>query len=140
MDKSESKLAPCPECKTNYPLHDLDCATGRARGAAKRSTSADSQEREAELPPLPEPEYLHEDGTDEWGYVAYGKAYTAEQMQDYARAALAAPKPALTEEQIWDLVAQHENPTGLWDGPAFSHEGMLNFVRAVLAAAQGEKK
>lgn len=30
-----SERQPCPECRCNYPLHDLDCKTGRARGERK---------------------------------------------------------------------------------------------------------
>lgn len=54
---------------------------------------------ERELPPLPEPEYLHEDGTDEYGYTTYGNAYTAEQMQDYARSAIAHTAPMTDEHE-----------------------------------------
>lgn len=31
----QPKEQPCPECKCNYPLHDLDCKTGPARANAK---------------------------------------------------------------------------------------------------------
>jgi hypothetical protein len=53
-----------------------------------RAPSDKVRQGAVDLPPLPEPEYLHEDGTDQYGYISYGKAYTAEQMQAYALAAL----------------------------------------------------
>jgi len=60
--------------------------------AAPASTHPIEQPASVNLPELPEPDYSHEDGTDEYGYATYGHAYTADQMQDYARAALASAK------------------------------------------------
>lgn len=44
------------------------------------------------LPPLPEPEELFEDSRDEYGYLTYGKAYTAEQYRQGQRDAVAADR------------------------------------------------
>jgi hypothetical protein len=46
----------------------------------------------------------------------------------------------LSEEQIFDLVAKHESPEGLWNGPKFTHDGILNFARALLQAGQAKEQ
>lgn len=42
-DAPAEQKAPCPECESNYPLHDIDCTTGRARCEAKAKAKADSR-------------------------------------------------------------------------------------------------
>jgi hypothetical protein len=46
-----------------------------------------------------------------------------------------APEAPMTDAQIYDLVAAHESPNGLWNGPTFTHDGILQFARALLAQA-----
>jgi hypothetical protein len=46
----------------------------------------------------------------------------------------------LTDEQIFDLVAEHEvRAKNLWGGPRFTQSGVMAFSRALLSAAQRDK-
>jgi hypothetical protein len=50
-------------------------------------------------------------------------------------------RAAVTDEQIYALVAEHEVRGGIWSGPAFSHDGILQLARALLSlSASSEGK
>jgi hypothetical protein len=60
-------------------------------------------------------------------------------LLDVVCAALAPPvaEQPMTEQEIFELVAEHEDKSGLWDGPRFSHDGVIGLARAI--EARGKK-
>jgi hypothetical protein len=85
-------------------------------------SAAAPEASERELPPLPEPEgivgYYGEWGDADW--LGSQDAYTAEQMREYARAALRAPKV-----EAWipvsERLPERYEPSVVWQEPARRH-------------------
>lgn len=68
-------------------------------------------------------EYYEEEMCSAWWGWQVAKRDAAQAPQERA---------AVTDGEIYDLVAQHEAPDGLWNGPKFTHDGILQFARALL--------
>lgn len=110
---TEAELLPCPFCGgDSVSVHDsyvdnqgfmVLCASCTAEGplcTSVKDAAAEWNRRSMpaavaeELPTLPEPDVIYEDGKNEWGYADHSRAYSAEMVDKIRRDAIAADRQA----------------------------------------------